>query len=157
MKREWLPHVTVATVVVKDAHYLMVEERDKITRKLVFNQPSGHLEANESLQQAALRETREETGWEVELQGILGWSLLRAPTNGITYYRTVFLARPLQAIPDATIDPDITAVHWLDFAALDTISDRMRSPLVMHAIELERRGRLFPLDAIQYSLSINEF
>ncbi len=151
MTREWLPHVTVATVVVRDGRYLMVEERDKVTGAMVFNQPAGHLEPGETLAEGALREIREETGWEVELEGILGWSLMRAPTNGITYYRTLFLGRPLRELPDAAIDPDITAIHWLDFAAISAISDRMRSPLVIRGIELERSGRLFPLDVIQYS------
>ena len=69
---DWQPHVTVATVVFDGARYLLVEERDKTTGKPVFNQPAGHLEARETLFQAALRETREETGWEVMLEGVVG-------------------------------------------------------------------------------------
>ena len=71
----WAPHVTVATVVERDGRYLLVEERDKTSGELVFNQPAGHLEAGESISAAALRETLEETGWEVELLGLLGIAL----------------------------------------------------------------------------------
>ena len=71
----------------------MVEERDKTSGEMVFNQPAGHVEAGESLAQAALRETLEETGWDIELIGVLGVSLYIAPTNGITYHRTTFLAK----------------------------------------------------------------
>ncbi len=63
--RDWMPHVTVACVIVRDEHYLLVEERDKQTGRLVFNQPAGHLESGESLVACARRETLEETGWHI--------------------------------------------------------------------------------------------
>ncbi len=44
---QWTPHVTVACVIEKDGKYLMVEERDKTSGELVFNQPAGHLEQGE--------------------------------------------------------------------------------------------------------------
>ena len=54
--RFWQPDVTVATVVVRDGRLLMVEETAGGQR--VLNQPAGHLEPDESLIDAALRETR---------------------------------------------------------------------------------------------------
>jgi 8-oxo-dGTP pyrophosphatase MutT (NUDIX family) len=146
---DWYAHVTVACVVEDSGRYLMVEERDKASGELVFNQPAGHLEAGETLAEAALRETLEETGWQVELAGILGFALYTAPSNGVTYYRTNFLARPLARIEAATLDADIHAVHWLDYEAIHAMSARMRSPLVLAAIELQRHGTCFPLDLIQ--------
>ena len=73
--QQWLPHVTVATVIVKDGQYLLVEERDKHTGELVFNQPAGHLESGESLVECAHRETLEETGWRVAITGVIGIAL----------------------------------------------------------------------------------
>ncbi len=143
----WPPHVTAATVVERDGKFLMVEERDKHTGELVFNQPAGHLDPGESIQQAALRETREETGWEVELRGVLGIALYPA-NNGVLYYRTTFLAAPLRQIPDAIIDTDIHAVHWLTHEEISANSARMRSPLVLAAIEQYRKGLCAPLDLI---------
>ena len=49
---EFKPHVTVATVVERDARFLLVEEYSN--GNLVINQPAGHLETDETLQQAAL-------------------------------------------------------------------------------------------------------
>lgn len=144
----WYPHVTVATVVERDGHYLLVEERDKGSGRLVFNQPAGHLERGESLQQAALRETLEETGWEVSLQGILGMALYTAPGNGVTYFRTNFSASAIGQQDGAILDPDILAVHWLDYGAILANSARMRSPLVLAAIEQHRSGLRYPLDLI---------
>jgi 8-oxo-dGTP pyrophosphatase MutT (NUDIX family) len=150
MDKRWQPHVTVATVIPHEGRYLLVEERDKVTGARVFNQPAGHLEAGETLLQAALRETLEETGWDVELRGILGWSLYTAPSNGVSYYRTTFLATPLQPREGARLDPDILGIHWLDYESILASSAKMRSPLVLAAIEQERSGRCYPLDAIHH-------
>lgn len=145
---EWVPHVTVATVIFREGRYLLVEERDKHSGELVFNQPAGHLEQGESLVAAALRETLEETGWEVRLLGVLGVALYTAPANGITYFRTTFLAEPIGPVAGASLDGDIHAVHWLDYESILSNSARMRSPLVLASIELHRRGICYPLDLI---------
>ena len=60
---EWQPHITVATIVEDQGRFLFVEEYQG--EQAVLNQPAGHLDANESLLQAAIRETREEAGAEV--------------------------------------------------------------------------------------------
>ena len=53
----WTPHVTVATVVEKDGKFLFVEEYTEGVSHTVFNQPAGHVESDETIIQAALRET----------------------------------------------------------------------------------------------------
>jgi ADP-ribose pyrophosphatase YjhB (NUDIX family) len=141
-------HVTVACVIEQDGKYLMVEEQDKTSGEMVFNQPAGHLDEGESITTAALRETLEETGWSVQLIGVLGIALYRAPTTGNTYYRTTFLARALRRVENFEIDPDIHAVHWLDYEAILARSARMRSPLALAMIERHRRGICYPLDLI---------
>ena len=50
-----LPHITVATVIERDGKFLMVKE--KSDGLIVYNQPAGHLEENETLLAAAERET----------------------------------------------------------------------------------------------------
>ena len=146
--RDWVPHVTVATVIENSGRYLMVEERDKVSGELVFNQPAGHLEAAESMPAAAWRETLEETGWEITLVGVLGIALYTSPANQITYYRTTFLGKPLRQVASAILDTDIHATHWLDYEAILASSAKMRSPLVLASIEQHRRGVCYPLDLI---------
>ena len=118
------------------------------TGELVFNQPAGHLEQNETLAQAALRETLEETGWDIELLGILGIALHRAAGNGLTYCRTTFLGKPLQLREGYTTDPDIHTTHWLDYEEILANSARMRSPLVIASIQQHLRDICYPLDLI---------
>ncbi|WP_146741361.1 NUDIX domain-containing protein, partial [Lonsdalea populi] len=54
------PHVTVANIVQAEGRFLVVEET--VNGKSLWNQPAGHLEAEETLIQAASRELYEETG-----------------------------------------------------------------------------------------------
>ena len=58
------PDVTVAAIAETDGRFLVVEER--INRRLLFNQPAGHVERGETLLAAVVRETSEETASQPE-------------------------------------------------------------------------------------------
>ena len=107
--------MTVATVVVRDGQLLMVEERAH--DKLVFNQPAGHLEPDESLSEAALRETREETGWDVELTAFIGayqWKAVNPDGSaGRHYLRFAFAAEALTHDATRTLDEGIVQALWM--------------------------------------------
>jgi len=80
--------VTVAAIAQTAGRFLLVEER--INRRLVFNQPAGHVEDGETLLTAVIRETREETAWQFEPQTFLGVYLWRNPANGRRILRFAF-------------------------------------------------------------------
>lgn len=143
---QWYAHVTVATVVEKDDRFLLVEE--KATGGLVLNQPAGHLEPGETLVQAAERETLEESGWEIQVEGIVGLALYTAPSNGVTYHRTTFFARALQHHNNLELDEGIIRCVWLSYGEMQQQAQRMRSPLVLAAVEHYRAGQRYPLDLI---------
>ena len=87
---QWVPHVTVATVVEQNGKFLLVHEQSD--GLCVYNQPAGHWDEHESLMDAARRETLEETGWEVELSHVLGIShyispLMALPICGLALLR----------------------------------------------------------------------
>ncbi|MEM6583577.1 MAG: NUDIX hydrolase [Pseudomonadota bacterium] len=145
---EWYPHVTVATVIEEAGRFLMVEERDKASGKLVFNQPAGHVEREEGLMAAALRESLEETAWHIELTGLLGIALYSSPLNDTTYMRTTFIGTAIECKKDVSLDPDIHEVHWLDYESILANSVKMRSPLVIDSIERYRAGIRYPLEFI---------
>lgn len=127
----WLPHATVATIVELNNKLLMVEELSN--EKRVFNQPAGHIDEHESVFTAALRETLEETGWEVELCAFIGTYIYTAPENGITYHRLCFSAKPIKKITDK-LDADIIATHWMARSDILKNSHHLRSPLVQRCI-----------------------
>lgn len=147
--RLWLPRVTVATVVFDGSRYLLVEELAEAGSP-VFNQPAGHLEPGETLAEAARRETLEETGWEVELEALLGASLLTNAISGITYYRTSFLARPVQQRSTRSAEAGILGTRWLDYEAVLANRERLRSESVLATIEQHRSGRRYPIAGFFY-------
>lgn len=143
-----LPHLTVAVVVRRGDDYLLVEERDKAGdgTQMVYNQPAGHVENDESVTEAAVRETLEETGWRVSLESVVGIYHYTAPNNGVRYVRLCFAAKAVEHL-EAELDPDIEAVHWL---GLDALRRRpLRSPLVLQVIEDYESGQRFPLSLIK--------
>lgn len=145
--RFWQPDVTVATVVVRDGKLLMVEERAQ--GRLVFNQPAGHLEPDESLLEAACRETLEETGWEVELTAFIGAYQWKAET-GRHYLRFAFAATPVRHQPERPLDDGIVEAHWLTPEELQQQADRHRSPLVWQVVQDYLGGRRLPLSLLQH-------
>ncbi|AYC33105.1 NUDIX hydrolase [Pseudomonas cavernae] len=141
------PHVTVATVIESEGRFLLVEEM--AGGRAVFNQPAGHLEADESLIEAALRETLEETGWDVELTAVTGIYLYTAVSNGVTYQRVCFSGRPLQQRPNHSLDEGILGPRWLSRAELAAQPERWRSELVLRCIDDYLGGERFPLSLIR--------
>lgn len=150
--RVWQPDVTVATVAVRDGRLLCVEER--VAGCLVINQPAGHLEPGESLLQAAVRETREETGWNVRLTHLVGSYQWQAPvaadgSGGRHFLRFAFAAEPLNLLPDATLDEGIVRALWLAPDGLLAQAARHRSPLVWKVVADYLGGSRYPLSLVQ--------
>jgi ADP-ribose pyrophosphatase YjhB (NUDIX family) len=143
----WKPNVTVATVVEREndrgeKQYLLVHEtRDGNN---VYNQPAGHLDEGESLVDAAIRETREETAWTVKITGLIGIYRFVAP-NGITYLRHAFSARPVKYHPEQTLDEGIIEAVWLTYEQITAKQTNMRSSMVKQTIEDYQHGAPYPL------------
>lgn len=144
--RFWQPDVTVATLVVRDGRLLCVEER--ANGQLVINQPAGHLEPDESLVEAAVRETREETGWNVRVTHMVGAYQWKAET-GRHYLRFAFAAEPIDEIPEATLDEGIVRALWLAPGELQALAPRHRSPLVWQCAVDFLGGCRHPLSLVQ--------
>ena len=144
----WTPHVTVAAVIADDGRYLMVEEHTG-QPGTVFNQPAGHLEANESLIDAAIRETLEETGYTFTPEVVTGLYRWIEPNSGKTYLRICFSGSATPPAQPPKLDTGIVATHWLSLEELDALTPRLRSPLVRRSIEDHIGGCRYPLALLQ--------
>ena len=143
----WQPHVTVACVVERAGAFLMVEE-DRGGPATLFNQPAGHLEPDERIIDAALREVAEETAWRVGISDYLGMYVYRAP-NGTTFHSHGFLGMALAHL-GGELDPAIRAAHWLTLPEIERLDaeGRLISPLVLRRIRDALAGRFYPMDVI---------
>ncbi len=139
------PRITVATVVARAGALLFVEEESP--DGLVLNQPAGHLEAGESLIQAAARETLEESAWTVSLTHIVGIYQWRTDA-GVEYVRVGFAAEPISHDPQRTLDTGIQRALWLTPAQMRADRSRLRSPMVEALVNDWLAGVRYPLELL---------
>lgn len=129
--------LTVAAVVERDSHYLVIEEW--VHGQRVVNQPAGHVEPGESLIQAAIRETLEESARHFTPTGLIGmyyWP----HDDGRTTLRTALAGRISNHDTRRSLDEGIIRAFWMPRQMLQDCPD-LRSPLVMQAInDYERFG-----------------
>jgi 8-oxo-dGTP pyrophosphatase MutT (NUDIX family) len=140
------PDITVAAVACRNDRFLVVEER--IRGRLVFNQPAGHLEDRETLVDAVIRETREETAWRFMPDALLGVYVWRHPDSGTTTFRYAFTGTVDDHRPEQSLDRGIVAAHWLTRAELAARESRLRSGLVLRCIDDYLAGKRAPLETI---------
>lgn len=142
----WKPNVTVAAVIATQGRFLLVQERDGA--RTVLNQPAGHLEPDESLTQAVVRETLEETGRHFRPEALVGIYRYHSAANGITYLRFCFCGSASEPETDRELDPDIVTTLWLSAEALEARHSELRSPLVQRCIGDYLAGQRYPLELL---------
>jgi len=143
----WKPHVTVAAVVEQDGKFLLVEE--KIRNELLLNQPAGHLDANESLIDAVIRETLEETAWEFlpeSLVGIYQWQVPKQPEK--VYIRFTFSGSVANFDADRELDTPIVRTIWSSYEDIVNSQNRHRSPQLLRCVDDYRAGVRIPLSSV---------
>jgi len=142
----WKPDVTVAAVVERDGRFLLVEE--ETSDGLRLNQPAGHLEPNESIVDAVVRETLEETAYDfapAQLTGIYRWS---RPGSELSYLRFGFSGDLGEHYPERSLDAGILRTVWLSRDEILASTERHRSPLVVRCMEDYLAGRRYAIDAL---------
>jgi len=128
-----LPALTVAAVIENDGLFMLVEER--IEGRLVLNQPAGHVENGETLLTAVVRETLEETAFTFIPEATIGAYRWGRSASGPQFLRVAFAGRHTSHDGRRTLDEGIERVLWLTRSELAASSDRLRSPMVLRAID----------------------
>lgn len=144
----WSPRLTVATIIEREGRFLLVEEYAD-GDELVYNQPAGHLDEHETLAAGAIRETLEETAWEVQVDAIVGIYYWTHP-KGHTFVRVCFSGVALHHHPDQPLDHGIQRAVWLTREEMVALGPRLRSPMVLRCIDDYLAGCRYPLDLFHY-------
>ena len=142
----WKPNVTVAAVIEDGGRFLLVEE--ETAQGLRFNQPAGHLEAAESLLDAVVRETLEESAYHFLPQHLLGIYRWHSPESDTTYLRFAFTGSIPGHEPGRRLDSGILRTVWLTPAEILALRSRHRSPLIMRCVEDHMAGKRYPLELL---------
>jgi ADP-ribose pyrophosphatase YjhB (NUDIX family) len=124
--------LTVAAVVDLDGRYLLVEE--KAMGRRVLSQPGGHIEADESPEQAVVRETLEETGCDVECGELIGVYLWIHPQTRQQFLRIVYEAKFISCNEEQKLDDGIIARRWATLPELESRQSMLRSPAVLRCV-----------------------
>jgi len=150
MPERWKPSVTVAAIIERDGHFLLVEEQTPEGLKL--NNPAGHLDPGESPQQGAVREALEETARVFTPDRLVGIYLARfqRPARGedVTYLRFAFGGAAGEADPARALDTGIVRTLWMTLDEVRASRERHRSALVLRCIEDFVAGKAYPLDLV---------
>jgi 8-oxo-dGTP pyrophosphatase MutT (NUDIX family) len=144
----WKPHVTVAAVLERDGKFLLVEE--ETDSGIRYNQPAGHLECGESLIDAVIRESLEETGYSFAPQYLVGIYNWRNEARDITYLRFAFGGEITAHDAQRRLDDGILAAHWLPLDEICALEERHRSPMIMRCINDWQAGKRYPLELITH-------
>ena len=145
---QWKPHATVAAIVEDNGKFLLVEETTDRGNRL--NQPAGHLEDNESLIEAVIRETLEETAYTFKPESLLGVYHWKHEHNDTTYLRFAYIGSVSNHQANLPLDEGIIRAVWMTIDEIRSQAHLMRSPQVLTCIEDYLTGQQFPLAVVTH-------
>ena len=142
-QQEWEASIEKAAIVSaclikKDNKYLLVQESQPKAYGL-WNLPAGHVDKGEKIREAAIRETKEETGFDVKLINEI--AILHEESNNAVKH--IFTAEIIGG--ELTIEEDeILDIKWLTYDEVKELNDagKLRRPWVWGIIDKEHRNKL---------------
>jgi phosphatase NudJ len=144
MARKPIPTWFFSLVVVRDGDRFLAVREAKHGQGWYL--PAGRAEPGETLADAAVRETLEETGVAIVLEGLL--KLQHTPDEYGARVRALFLARPAgEQTPKSTADEHSLEARWVTLDELARLP--LRGPEVLDIFRWVADGApVYPLDLI---------
>jgi ADP-ribose pyrophosphatase YjhB (NUDIX family) len=135
------PEIGVGAIVWKGDQFLLIR-RGHAPRQGSWSLPGGHQELGESVQQAAIREVREETGVTVRILDLLAVvDLIDGDAADPHFHYTVIDVQAEWLSGDAVAGDDAEAVAWTSPSDLDSfhLSPAMRKVIAL-AVDKRKTG-----------------
>ncbi len=155
MPHVWKPNVTVAAIIERDGRFLLIEE--ETSDGVRFNQPAGHLDPHESLQEAVVREVLEETAHDFTPTALVGMYLSRYRSarrkEDVTYLRFTFCGEAGKE-HDQPLDEGIIRTLWMTRDEMAACQEQHRSPLMLQCVDDYLAGKRIPLELMHTHKSI---
>jgi 8-oxo-dGTP pyrophosphatase MutT (NUDIX family) len=149
MTHTWKPSVTVAAIIERDGRFLLIEE--ETSEGIRLNQPAGHLDPHESLEQAVIREVMEETAHEFIPEALVGMYMSRYMSKSrgtdVTYLRFTFCGKAGKEY-DQPLDHGIIRTLWMTRDEMAACQERHRSPMVLRCVDDYLAGMRTPLELL---------
>ena len=156
MPNRWKPNVTVAALIERDGHFLLVEE--DTSDGLRLNNPAGHLDPGESPIQACVREVLEETAHDFTPTAVVGVYLNRfrrtRTGDDITYLRFAFAGQLGTHHGWRALDEGIVRTVWMTPEEIRATRERHRSPLLLRCLDDYLAGQRFSLNLVHTDASV---
>ncbi len=120
--------VVAGVVIGQNGKYLLVQEKKEKVRGL-WNFPAGHVDEGESIEEAAIKEAKEETGYNVELIRKIDiyQSSISSPVKHA--FEARIIGGTLQFPEDEIMD-----ARWFTFEEIAAMEDQLRGEWVLDAI-----------------------
>lgn len=137
--------IVIACCIVKGNSILMVKEAKKQVYGL-WNLPSGKLEPLEDIFAGAKREAKEETGYDIELTGLLtvqNFMRIEKPT-----LRIVFRADIIGGAQNFD-DLEILEVQWIQINQLPIMQNLRNKKSIMDVMDCLNKECSYPIDIIK--------
>jgi phosphatase NudJ len=147
MPREPIPTWSFALTVVRLGHrFLLVQERKHGANWYL---PAGRVDPGETFAQTAVRETLEEAGVPIALDGVL--RVEHTPTaDGTARCRVIFLGHPTDdTLPKAVPDDESLRAGWFTLAEAAGLG--LRGDEVLSALRyVANGGAVYPLSLLTF-------
>jgi len=138
--------------ILKDGKLLLIKEA-KQKYSGMWSLPSGHIDKDENIFDAAIRETKEETGFDIKLTGLVAIHNLTHRKDGNHYISFFFGAEIIGG--ELSFNPkEVISVEFVEIERVLKIQENQFRGKHKDVIKKFLTGKVLPLDVIEnYKMS----
>lgn len=131
MENETIKVEVVAGVVLKkDGKYLLLQEKQP-KAYMLWNFPAGRVDVGESLEEAAIRETKEESGYDVELVREIKIFHEKATSVVKHVFEAKIISGELKFPEDEMLD-----AQWFTYDKIKEMKNKLRGEWILDTISI---------------------